>query len=152
MQLCLCLRQNPKSCQHEYIKLIDVLAQRWTIMCLITLTVNSQTICETCPQCNAVPLSHLTNTVVLCRLHLITLTTVSFSSVLHQQSTRNCQCLPTLCKLHTAVLLILSEFTYFQYPCLFYWFFRVSYTFKSIPSVGYFSHLQTLENIESPAS
>ena len=48
-------------------------------MCLIILTVNCQAICETCPQCNIVPLSHLTNTVVLCRLKLITLTTVSFT-------------------------------------------------------------------------
>lgn len=102
MQLYLCLRPNSKSCQRDSIKLMDVLAQRWTVMCLIMLTVNCQAICETCPQCNAVPLSHLTNTVVLCRLQLITLTTVSFSGVLYQQSTRNSQCLPNLCMLCTA--------------------------------------------------
>lgn len=84
---CICnvtARQNAKSCQNEYITLIDVLAQRYcrNIMCLIILTVNCQAICETCPQCNVVTLPHLTITVVLCRLQLITLTTVSFSSVL----------------------------------------------------------------------
>lgn len=88
VQLRLSPRQNAKSCQNEYIKLIDVLAQRWTIMCLIMLTVNCQAICETCPQCDVVPLPHLTNTVVLCRLQLITLTTVSFSDVLYQQYQR----------------------------------------------------------------
>ena len=84
---------NAKSCQNEYIKVIDVLAQRSTIMCLIMLTVNCQAICETCPQCNVVPLPHLTNTVVLCRLQLITLTTVSFSRVLCQQSSSDPECL-----------------------------------------------------------
>lgn len=47
-----------QSCQNEYINVIDVLAQRWTIMCLIMLTVNCQAICETCHQsdvCASVP-------------------------------------------------------------------------------------------------
>lgn len=54
----MCARQNAKSCQNEYIKVIDALAQRWTIMCLIMLTVNCQAICETCHQsdvCASVP-------------------------------------------------------------------------------------------------
>lgn len=58
MHLCVRARQNAKSCRIEYIKVIDVLAQRWTIMCLIMLTVNCQAICETCHQsdvCASVP-------------------------------------------------------------------------------------------------
>lgn len=73
----------------EYINLIAVPAQRWSIIHLIMLTVNCRAICETCPQCSAVTLPHLTNTVVLCRLWLMTLTTVSFSGVPYQRGTMN---------------------------------------------------------------
>lgn len=68
-------RQNAKSCQNEFINLIDVLAQRWTVMCLIMLTVNCQAICETCsavvrphPTINSPALQAAANDIKLCVL------------------------------------------------------------------------------------
>lgn len=65
---------------------MDVLALMWTLICLIILTVNCQAIWKTCPQSRAAVRPHLTNTVVLCRLRLITLTAASFNGALCQES------------------------------------------------------------------
>lgn len=71
---------------NKIIKLIGSLAQTTVRLSLITWISGGHAICETCPECSAVSLPHLTCTVLLCRLQLITLTTVSFSSVLYQDS------------------------------------------------------------------